>query len=56
MQEPIGSVDAIAELPDLGADEPIGGGIAMRAIDVDHLAVMNCDGEAARIRAVEWTG
>src|SRR5688572_8124838 len=47
------AVDAVAELPDLRADVPGGRRVQRRAVDLDDPAFADCDGQAARIGAVE---
>ena len=51
----VGPVDALVELPHLGADEAVGDRVALRAVDGEHLAVLHRHGEAAGIGTVERT-
>ena len=56
VEQAIGSVDALAELPHLRADVAVGDRVLARSVDGDDLAVLHGDGEAARVGAVERTG
>ena len=53
IQQPVWPVEALIELPDLRADIAAGDGILVRAVDRDHLAVLDRDRETARIRTIE---
>jgi len=56
MKQSIRPIHAFAELPYLGADKSVSGGCSVRSVEVHHFAMLNGDGEGARIGAIEWTG
>ena len=53
VEQAIRTVDTLAELADLGADEAAGHGVSGGSVERDDLAVLHGDGHAARIRTVE---
>jgi hypothetical protein len=56
MKQSIRPIYAFAEFPYLGADKAVGRSCSVRSVEADHFAVLNGDGEAARIGTVERTG
>jgi hypothetical protein len=53
IEEPVRSIDALAELADLRADITFGDRILVRAINLDHLALLDGNREAAGVRTIE---
>src|SRR5262249_35426861 len=51
--QPVLAVHVIGDLADLAADEAVGERAAVVAGDLDHAAVVDGDGQAAQVRAVE---
>ena len=56
VQQSIRSVHAVAEFPHLRADESVCRRASVRAVEADHLSMLNGDRETAAVRTVEWTG
>ena len=53
IEQPVGSVHALAEFPHLRADEAVGDRVSARAVDVDDAPAPHRHRQAAGIRAVE---
>src|SRR6266436_3465068 len=56
VEQPIGAVQALAELADLRADEAFGDRVPARSVDVDDAAALDRDDETARIGTIERAG
>ena len=56
VEQSIGAVQALAELPDLRADEAFGDRVPVRSVDIDDAAALDRDDETARIGTIERAG
>jgi hypothetical protein len=56
VKQPLGAVEMVRQVADLGADEALGVGVSPVAVDLHHTSVLDLHFEAAGIGAVERAG